>query len=223
MSRPGAQRPSAATAALCTALACLVLVACGGSTSHGPPSATSTRSAASRIRRLAADHATPHADAAKGAPAHGTSTINASSAQFRKVLSGFRSCLARHGMKPPPATTTTTTGLGLTAADARSTTSRKAIAACAPVLRAAPSTPSPKRSGLQASRSVAAGAPQGAVATATLKSYAACMRTKGISSFPEPQHGGFNIIRAHIDQATPGYMAAEASCNRILQAGASDG
>jgi hypothetical protein len=53
---------------------------------------------------------------------------------------------------------------------------------------------------------------------AALARFRDCMRANRIAGLPKPEGGGFNVIRAHIDQATPRYKAAQARCDPMLQA-----
>jgi len=43
------------------------------------------------------------------------------------------------------------------------------------------------------------------------------MRTRGISTFPEPKStGGWDLAAAHLDTSNPRFRSAESACSAIL-------
>jgi len=47
--------------------------------------------------------------------------------------------------------------------------------------------------------------------------FTACMRSNGVTGFPEPTGESFNLSGTSVNTSTPQYKAAQTHCNPILQ------
>lgn len=54
------------------------------------------------------------------------------------------------------------------------------------------------------------------VPTRVLDEFAACMRAEGVKKFPQPEHGGFKLGPAHVNNKSPRYKAASGKCSIII-------
>jgi hypothetical protein len=174
-------------------------------------------------------------------PAHLSSRASAvGSARFKRALASFETCLALHGVKLPSAGGGQAgSALSLKGVDTKSPAYRRALAACIPVIDAAlkgaaksrPGSASQSGGGSVAGGSSGAGGSPGgsgsarlpavkvpASVTAGFERFTACMRSHGVSGFPEPTGASFDLSGTHLNTHSPRYKAAEAKCDPILQA-----
>jgi hypothetical protein len=212
-------QPTRPAAALCVAAACLALSACGSTanprasassvSAAAPPASTATRPAGTTGRTVK-----PASTKPTGAH-HAASDHTA--AQLKRAFSSYTACLSRHGVNLHPAQPTKRTTLSATGAGTNTPPSKKALTACAPALPAA-LRQAAKSLSLTAPAARTRRQPIPAPTTAALERFTTCMHNNGITTFPPPEHGGgYNLIRAHINQANPRYKTAQAHCYPILQ------
>ena len=219
-SRVRAQLTRSAAVVLCFAAACLALCACASTakppasaasvSATAPPASTGTRPA-STTGRTVKPATSKHAAAHRAASDH-------AAAGLRQALSSYTACLSRRGVKLHPARPPKGAPPAAPGAGTNTPPSKKALSACAPALPAAL-----RQAAKTLRRTSPAARPRHAAipvpTTAALERFTACMRNNGITTFPQPQHGGgFNLIRAHINQDTTLYKTAQAHCYHILQA-----
>jgi len=220
-------------------LAALTLAACGGASS-------TAGSSSAKASALSAAPAAPTATSKPGTAAKGTTAHtgkpaqgaagsgSAAQTQFKQALSSFAACLRGNGVKLPsaggPAAAPT---LSLKGVDTRSPGYRSALAKCRPVLsaalksvsktRPAPATPAAKPTAGTGSPGTAGNSPPIAVkvpasVTTVMQRFTACMRSNGITGFPEPKGASFVLTGTSVDPNTATYKEAQTKCNPILQA-----
>jgi hypothetical protein len=153
----------------------------------------------------------------KPAGAHHAAS-NHTTAGLTQAFSSYTACLGRHGVNLHPAQPTKgAQPLSATGAGTNTRASKQALTACAPALPAALRR-AVKTLGLTAPAARTRRQPIPVPTSAALERFTACMRTNGVTTFPPPEHGGgFNLIRAHINQANPRYKTAQAHCYPILE------
>lgn len=233
-------------AALVVVSVCLTISACGGSSpATGTTTAASAHSQASPSAVTTAPagpagsghYTRVPSSTGRPAPAASHSSPTAASAALRHAFQSFATCLSINGVKLRAGTGSgSSSAFSLEGVDTKSPAYRRALKACIPLVdaalkaatkaRPAPASSSgaPAPPGHPAAGSTAAAPPRlppGAVpasVTATMKRFTACMRTHGISAFPEPAGASFDLTGTHLDTHTPQYKTAEAHCTTILQA-----
>jgi hypothetical protein len=169
-----------------------------------------------------------------------------SSSAFKAALSKFAVCLREHGIKlPAPNTSGTGPVFDTKGVNTKSAQFRVAETKCAGVLRAGFAGASGARGKAGGSPATAGGGAPGSAGAAgaagsaspikaspkfrpkikvppkltrELEKFTACMRTHGVTNYPEPEGAGFNIGNLHLDTKSAQYKAAEKKCEPILQA-----
>jgi len=217
-------------------LAALTLAACGGASS-------TAGSSSAKASALSAAPAAPTATSKPGTAAKGTTAHtgkpaqgaagsgSAAQTQFKQALSSFAACLRGNGVKLPAAKSGQ--ALSLKGVDTKSAEYRSAVAKCRPVLsaalksvsktRPAPATPAAKPTAGTGSPGTAGNSPPIAVkvpasVTTVMQRFTACMRSNGITGFPEPKGASFDLTGTSVDPNTATYKEAQTKCNPILRA-----
>ena len=166
------------------------------STSTSASGSASSTPGASATAHNSGPGAKPAEQLAKTAPGS-----PAASAAVSRITAGFTACLRRHGVHFQ------TTGAGVPVGlDTKSAAFLKARGECLPVLREALKAVTKRVT------------PRAAPAShhALLVRFAACMRSDGVSNYPEPRGESVDLAAAHIDILSSTFRGAQRHCEALL-------